>query len=51
MLNNSGIMESVIVDSINEKLFEIFDDNVIDFNGLRYEVYEDYLEELKGIFI
>ena len=51
LLNNSGIMESVIVDSINEKLFEIFDDNVIDFNGLRYEVYEDYLEELKGIFI
>ena len=30
LLNNSGIMESVIVDSINEKLFEIFDDNQSD---------------------
>lgn len=51
ILNSHGIMESVIVDSINEKLFEVFDDIVIDFNGVKYEVFEEYMEELKGIFL
>ena len=42
-------MLSVIVDCVNEKLFDLFGDTVIDFNGDVPELIEDYIEELKGI--
>lgn len=42
-------MLSVLADSINEKLFDMFGDIVIIFEGDSPEVIEDYIEELKGI--
>ena len=48
-LHKKGIMLSVIVDCVNEKLFDLFGDTVIDFNGDVPELIEDYIEELKGI--
>lgn len=44
-----GIMLSVLADSINEKLFDMFGDTVIVFDGSSPELIEDYAEELKGI--
>ena len=39
-------MSSVLVDSINEKLFDRFGDTVL-LDDLRPEVIEDYAQELK----
>lgn len=42
-----GILPSVLADSINEKLFDIFGDTVIDFSSDIPELIEDYTDELK----
>ena len=47
--NKRGVMLSVLADSINDKLFDMFGDNVIVFNGDIPEIIEDYADELKGI--
>ncbi len=44
------IMISVIIDSINEKLFDNFGDTVIEFTD-KADVIEDYIEELKEMFL
>ncbi len=49
ILRDRGIMLSVAADSVNEKLFDIFGDNVIEFNGDRPYITEDYTDELKGM--
>lgn len=41
-------MLSVLVDSINEKYFDLFGDTVIDFDGENPFIIEDYAQELKG---
>ena len=46
----SGIMLTVAIDEINERLFYDFGDTVIIFNGDTPEIIEDYKEELKGMF-
>lgn len=46
----SGIMLTVAIDEINERLFDTFGDTVIIFNGDTPEIIEDYKEELKGMF-
>ncbi|MBP3323169.1 MAG: hypothetical protein J6M16_03145, partial [Clostridia bacterium] len=48
-LKSRGIMLSVIIDSVNEKLFDVFGDMVIDFDGETPEIIEDYIDELKGL--
>lgn len=40
---------SVAADSINEKLFDIFGDNVIEFDGDKPQITEDNIAELKGM--
>lgn len=45
----SGIPVSVIADSVNELMFDFFGDTVIDFDGERPELIEDYIDEMKGI--
>ena len=47
---DSGIMLTVAVDEINERLFDEFGDTVIIFDGDIPEIIEDYKEELKGMF-
>lgn len=42
-------MISLLADSINEKLYDIFADTVIIFNGDAPEIIEDYENELKGM--
>lgn len=44
----AGILPSVLADSINEKLFDIFGDTVIDFGSDIPELIEDYIDELKS---
>ena len=44
-----GAMLSVVVDSINEKLYEEFFDNVIEYDGKVPVAVEDYVDELKGV--
>lgn len=44
-----GVMLSVLADSINDKLFDMFGDTVIAFDGDIPEIIEDYADELKGI--
>ena len=43
-----GVMLSAAVDSINEKLFDVFFDTAIEFEGDLPVAVEDYIEELKG---
>ncbi len=43
---NAGILPSILADSINEKLFDIFGDTVIAFNGDDPELIGDYIDEL-----
>ena len=45
----AGKLPSIIADSINEKLFDIFADTVIDISGGGFEIIEDYTDELKGL--
>ncbi len=42
-------MASVLADGINEKLFDYFSDNVIEFDGDTPVLIEDYTDELKGM--
>jgi hypothetical protein len=49
LIKSNGIMLSVLIDSINEKLFDIFCDTVIIFEGDQPELIEDYEAELKVI--
>lgn len=42
-IQREGLMESILLDSINEKLYDIFQDTVIE----DAEIVEDYIDELK----
>ena len=44
-----GTMVSLLVDSINEKMFDTFSDNIIDFDIDTPFLFEDYTDELKGL--
>ena len=46
---SAGLLPSIIADSVNEKLFDMFGDTVIGFDGDTPAVIEDYAEELKGM--
>ena len=45
-----GKMVSILADSINEKLFDLFGDTVIDFSADSPELIEDYTDELREMF-
>ncbi len=45
----AGSMPSLLADAINEKLFDLFGDTVIDLSGSEPGVIEDYTDELKGM--
>ena len=49
LLKSAGAMASVLVDSINEKLFDHFGDTAVAYDGETPEPLEDYVDELKGI--
>ena len=44
-----GRLLSVVIDAINDRLFDRFGDTVIYYEGDTPAVYEDYLDELKGL--
>ena len=46
-LRGSGLIASVVADSINEKLFDVFSDVVIDADGDNLTLVEDYIPDLK----
>lgn len=48
---NAGSMPSLLADSVNEKLYDIFADTVIEFDGDTPVIIEDYEEELKGMIL
>ena len=45
---DGGLMLSAAIDSINEKLFDVFFDTAIEFDEDVPVTVEDYIEELKG---
>ncbi|MCM1529613.1 MAG: TerB N-terminal domain-containing protein [Alistipes sp.] len=45
-----GVLTSVLADGINEKLFDIFADNVIDFDGDCPVILEDYSDDVKKMY-
>ena len=49
-VNTGGQLLSVLVDQINEKLFDVFADTVIE-NGMSPRILPDYEEELKAIYL
>lgn len=49
LVKSNGLMLSVIIDSINEKLFDTFSDTVFIFDGDKPELIEDYKDQLKEI--
>lgn len=46
----TGMMISILADSVNEKLFDMFGDTVIDFTGELPVLIDDYTDELKIMF-
>ena len=48
-LRENKLLLSVIVDNINEKLFDTFQDTVVITDGNNAELIEDYIEDLKGL--
>lgn len=50
-LREKGLPISVAADGVNEKLFDMFGDTVIDFDGDKPMLVEDYAEELKGLIL
>lgn len=51
LVKSNGLMLSVLVDAINEKLFDMFCDTVLIFEGGIPVLIEDYEDELKEIII
>ncbi|MCL2346723.1 MAG: TerB N-terminal domain-containing protein [Planctomycetaceae bacterium] len=49
LVQSRGLMLSVLIDAVNEKLFEMFNDTVIADRDGRPELIEDYTDELKRI--
>ena len=49
LLRPTGLMLSVLVEAVNEKLYDSFGDTVIIEAGGRPELVEDYIDELKEI--
>ena len=49
LLRQGSVMLSVLVDHINETLFDDFGDTVILFDGDQPELIEDYVEELRAL--
>lgn len=45
----NGLMLSVLIDGINEKLFDMFNDTVIGYEGDEPALIEDYKADLKGM--
>ena len=50
-LKEHHLMAAVIIDNINEKLFDEFGDNVIEFINDIPTVIEDYQEDLEDMFL
>lgn len=50
LFRGRGLLLSVLVDAVNEKLYDLFGDTVIADEGGRPVPIEDYREELKGMF-
>ena len=46
----SGKMPSILADSVNEKMFDLFSDNIIDFSEDIPHIFEDYIDDLKKMF-
>ena len=51
LVKSNGLMLSVLTDSINEKLYDMFCDTVLIFEGDKPELIEDYEAELKEIIL
>ena len=49
LLRKNGVMLSVLVDRINEALFDDFSDTVILFDGDTPELIEDYAEDIAAM--
>ena len=49
LVRSRGLMPSILVDGINEKLLEAFGDTVVAYDGEKPELIGDYIEDLKGI--
>ncbi len=49
LVKSNGLMTSVLIDSINQKLFDMFGDTVITYEDDMPELIEDYEDELKEI--
>ncbi|MDR1045218.1 MAG: hypothetical protein LBP33_08890, partial [Candidatus Adiutrix sp.] len=50
LVQSPGLGLPVLVDSINDKLFDVFGDTVITGDGARPELVADYIETLKEMF-
>lgn len=49
--SDSCLLPSILADSINEKLFDVFGDTVIGFDGDKPLIIEDYADELAKMFV
>lgn len=47
-LNASGLSEDMLVDSINEALFDLVGDTVLEFGAQGPKLIEDYVDDVKG---
>ena len=45
----AGVSEDMLVDGINEKLFDLVGDTVIEFGAAGPQVIEDYEDDVRGV--
>lgn len=50
LLRSKGVILSVLIDGVNEKLFDMFGDTVIAMEDDAPAVIDDYRDQLKGLF-
>ena len=51
IIKKAGSTPELVVDSINEKLYDRFMDTVIIYEGDKPRIVDDYTDELKGLIV
>lgn len=46
LIRNSHLMDTVVMDTINDALFDTVDDNVLEYDGNALSIVEDYREDI-----
>lgn len=49
LIKSKKLMPTIIAEKINEKFYDEFMDNIVDFDGEKLSIIEDYVEDVKSL--